>query len=128
MSIDYHNDVKTTRMTAVLDAIDAGGAIGTLELCTAAYAGMLVSIDLVRPCGVVLGDPAALEFSGVPLSGTAAATGTAAAARIKDSAGKIIVSGLTVGAVGSGANIEIDSVSISNGQVVNLTSGLLIHG
>jgi len=128
MPVDYHNDVKTERMADVLSAIDGGTEAGALEICTAAYATVLVSFDFSDPCGSVAGDPAALTFSGMPKSGTATAGGTGVVARIKDSTDKIILSGLTVGAIGSGANIEIDSVNISNGQTVNLTSGQLVHG
>lgn len=126
--MDYNNTIKTIRMTAVLDAIDAGLAAGTLEICTAAYAAVLLTFTFSYPCGAVAGDPAAVVFAGMPKQATGEAAGQAAAARIKDSTGSIVASDLTVGLVGSGANVEIDSLGIQAGQIVNLTSGQLVHG
>ena len=36
MAVTYSTAVKTARMTAVRDQIDAGGAAGKLEICSAA--------------------------------------------------------------------------------------------
>jgi hypothetical protein len=81
---------------------------------------------------ITLGKPSfseasqALTMLGVPVQDSSAAnTGTAAVARIKDGAGTVCVSGLTVG-VGSG-DIQLGSVAISSGEVVQITSGTLTH-
>lgn len=113
-------------MNSVVTAIDAGAGPGTLEICSAAYASILIIFTFDDPCGSVAGST--LTFSGTPKSTTAGASGTASIARMKDSNGNIIVSGLSVGTVGSGANIEIDSVTINNGQSITLSYATLMHG
>jgi len=61
----------------------------------------------------------------MPKSGVASGTGTAAAARFKDSTGTIVADGLTVGT--SGTDVIIDNVSIASGQTVNLNSATITH-
>ena len=65
----FHPDVVTGRMTAVRDAIDAGGAAGRLELCSANYGAVLASVTLGysgESTGVVNG--ASLTLAGFPRS------------------------------------------------------------
>lgn len=124
MAVQYSNALKDTRMAAVVTAIDAGVAAATLEICTAAYANVL--------CIITLNDPAfteaaqAITMNGVPKSGTAILTGAAALARIKESGGSVVVQGLTVGT--SGADMNLNSTSITSGQTVTITSGSITHG
>ena len=123
MGVVYASTLRTTRMTDVKTAIDAGAAAGYVEIGTASMASVLATITLADPCGTVSGD--VLTFT-MPKSDTSAdATGTAAAARIKDSDGNIVVSSLTVGT--SGTNIVLDSTSITAGQVVTLAAATLTH-
>ena len=123
MGVVYAAALRTTRITSVLTAIDAGAGAGTLEIGTAAMASVLATITLADPAGSVSGD--VLTFT-MPKSDTSADnTGTAAAARIKDSDGNIIVSGLTVG-TGS-ENIVLDSTSITTGQNVTINSATITH-
>lgn len=122
MAVNYSTALKTTRMTAVRDAIDAGAGAGTIEILTSANA-VLAVLTLSDPCGTVSG--ATLTFSTITQDSSADATGTAALARIKDSNGNIIVSGLTVGT--SGADINLNSTSITALQAVSMTSGSLTH-
>lgn len=123
MGVIYLASLRTTRMQAVADAIDAGAAAGTLEIGTAAMASVLATITLSDPCGSVSGDVLTLTF---PHSDTSADnTGTAAAARIKDSNGNVVVSGLTVGT--SGTNVVLDNTSITAGQTVTINSGTITH-
>lgn len=123
MAVTYSNTVKDNRMTQVLNAIDGGAGAGYIEICSSAYASVLATITLSDPCGSVASQALTLTM---PKSDTNAdATGTAAIARIKDSAGNIIVSGLTVGA-GSG-DINLSSVSITAGDTVTLNSAVITH-
>ena len=123
MAVSYSSTVKDNRMTQVLNAIDGGVAAGYIEICSAAYAAVLATIVLSDPCGSVA--TGVLTFT-MPKSDTNAdATGTAAIARIKDSVGNIIVSGLTVGA-GSG-DINLSSVAITIGDTVTLNSATITH-
>lgn len=124
MAVNYTTAVKTARMTAVRDQIDGGPAAGVLQIGTAGMAAVLAEFTLNDPCGTVAGD--VLTLSGFPKSDTSANnTGTAAAARIRDSTGADLVTGLTVGT--SGADIILDSVSITTGQTVTLNSATLTH-
>lgn len=122
-AVNYIASLKSTRMNAVISAIDANAAPATLEIGTTGMAATLVTITL--------GDPSFTESAGVitmmgvPKSGVATGSGTAAAARIKDGGGTTIVSGLTVST--SGADINLNSTSITSGQTVTLTSGTVTH-
>lgn len=111
-------------MAAVITAVDAGSGAGTLEICTASYAAVLATITLADPSFTESGG--VITMAGVPRSDTSADnTGTAAIARIKDSTGTIVISGLTVG-VGTG-DIQLNSVSIASGQSVSITAGTITH-
>lgn len=123
MAVTYPTSLKSTRMTAVRDAIDAGAGPGTIEIGTTGMASVLATLTLSDPSGNVANG--VLTFSAIA-NATAAATGTAAEARIKDSAGNVVISGLTVGT--SGANINLNSTSITAGGTVSLSSGTITHG
>lgn len=123
MGVIYLASLRTTRMTAVWTAVDAGSGPGVLEIGTAAMGTVLATIALTDPSGSVTGDVYTLTM---PHSDTSADnSGTAAAARIKDSAGNVVVSGLTVGT--SATNIVLDSVSITAGQTVTITAATITH-
>jgi hypothetical protein len=124
MAVTYRATLKTTRMQAVRDDIDSGVGAATLEIGTAGMATVLVSITLADPASTVAGS--ILTLAGMPKSGTAGNTGTAAAARIKESGGTVIVDGLTVGLAAT--DVIIDNTSINSGQTVNLTAGTITHG
>ena len=124
MPVNYVTAVKNTRMTAVLNAIDAGAGAGKINIYTAGYAALLVSIALADPSGTV--NAGALTLAGMPKSGTGAAAGNAAIARILDSDDTVVAEGLTVGT--SGTDIVIDNVNIAVGQNVNITAGIITHG
>lgn len=123
MAVNYNAAVKTARLNVVLAAIDVGTA-GTLEICSAAYASILATIPLLKPSFSVSGS--VMTLLGVPRSDVSADnTGTAALARIKDSAGTVIIDGLTVG-VGSG-EVQLGSLALSVGIAVNINSGTITH-
>lgn len=124
MAVTYTTAVKTARMTAVRDQIDAGSGPGVLQIGTAGMASVLAEIALSDPCGTITSG--VLGFSGFPKSDTSANnSGTAAAARIRDSNGTDVITGLTVGT--SGADIILDSVSITAGQTVTINSASITH-
>ena len=69
-----------------------------------------------------------MTFAGFPKSDTTADnSGTAAAARIRTAAsdGTDIITGLTVGT--SGADINLDSVTITAGQTITINSASITH-
>lgn len=123
MAVNYRASLKTARMNLVKDDIDVGVAAGYIEICSAAYASVLATITLSDPCGSVTGDVLTLTM---PKSDTSAdATGTAAVARIKESAGTTIVNNLTVGT--SGTDIVLTSLAITAGDTVTLSSATITH-
>ena len=127
MAVTYPTTVKNARMTAVRDQIDAGGAAGKLEICSAGYAAVLATIPLGysgASTGTVSGG--VLTLAGFPRSDAAAdASGTAAVARIRTSANADVITGLTVGT--SGSDINLDSVNITAGQQVTINSAAITH-
>lgn len=136
MPVNYLAAVKTNRLNVVNDAINsktyaAGtgtGSAGTLVIGTSALSGatgVLASITLQNPAATISGS--ALTIAGVPLTTVATGTGTAAVAELRNSAGTAIVSGLTVGTTGSGADVIISATAISSGQTVQLNSGVINH-
>jgi hypothetical protein len=125
MTVNYSNPVKQARMTAVRDQIDGGSGAGILEIGTAAMGTVLATITLDDPSGTVAG-AGVLTLSNFPRSDTSAdASGTAAAARIRDSNGNVVISGMTAGL--SGTDVILDSVSITSGQTVRINSVVFTH-
>ena len=123
MAVIYSTTAKTARLDAVAGVIDAGSGAGVLQIGTTAMGTVLATITLSDPCGTATSG--VLTFSGFPKSTTAVATGTAAAARIRDSAGNDVITGLTVGAAGSGADIILDTTSIDTNETVTLNSATI---
>lgn len=124
MAVTYSTAMKTKRMQAVADDIDEGAGAGTLEIGTAGMSTVLATFTLTEPCGTVSGDTLTFDFD-PDLSTTASATGTAAAAQIKDGGGTAVITGLTVGT--SGTDVILDSVSITTSQTVTMATGTLQH-
>jgi hypothetical protein len=124
MAVIYTTAVKNARMSAVVAQIDAGSTAGVLQIGTTGMASILAEIVLADPSGTVSGG--VLTFSGFPRSDTSANnTGTAAEARVRDSNGVDIITGLTVGT--SASDIILDNTSINSGQVVTITSASITH-
>lgn len=123
MAVNYSASLKDTRMIAVLNAIDAGVSAGYIEICTAAYGLVLATILLADPCGSE--GSGVLTFTMPRSDSSADATGTAAIARIKDSAGNIVVSGLSVGLAGT--DIILTSLLITAGDTVTINSATITH-
>src|SRR5262245_3931159 len=127
MAISYSQALQNSRMDAVISAFDAHASPATLEICTAAYASVLVTLTLSDPSFTRSGTKpnTLITMQGVPKSANAGATGTAAVARIKEGGGTVIADGLTVGT--SGADIILNSTSITSGQQVSITAGTITH-
>lgn len=137
MTVNYAASLKTNRLNLVLNALGsataptiptAGASAGSLVIGTSALSGatgVLATIPLPTTPATVAGS--VLTIAGVPLSAVATGVGTAALAELRDNAGTVIVSGLTVGAAGSGADIIINATSIAVGQTVQLNSGTITH-
>lgn len=119
MAVNYTTAVKTARITATRDEL----ANGTLEIGTSGMSTVLATFGLSASGGTISTDTWTLVFDASTVS--ASATGTAAAARIKDSGGTAEITGLTVGT--SGTDIVLDNTSITSGQDVSLTSATIQH-
>jgi hypothetical protein len=136
MSVAYNTAAKNARLAAGLIAavsgqsVDGGAGAGKLVIGTASMAAVLATIPLNKPSFTISAGAATLIVSPA-LSATAAASGTAAAAQIQDSAGNIIISGLTVGGTAEGTatgkDIVLAASTIAAGTTVNLTGGTIAH-
>lgn len=118
MAVTYAAAVKTARITATRDHF----ANGTLEILTAADA-VLATFGLDAAGGTISGSVWTLVFDASTVS--ASGTGTAAKAQVKTSGAAANLTGLTVGTTGS--DINLDSVSITSGQNVTLSSATITH-
>lgn len=118
MPVVYNTTTINDRLQAVIDNIDAGGSGGVLRIGTTGMVTRLASITLQNPCGTAGGG--VLSFSGLPLVGPITEnSGEAALATIEDSAGNIVVSGLTVG-LSSASDIVMSTTTISSNQAIAL--------
>jgi hypothetical protein len=135
MAVTYRTGLRTNRLNLVVNELGTAAAptiattgvsAGTLVIGTSALSGatgVLATIPLSTTPATVSGD--VLTLSGVPLSATASATGTAALAELRNNAGTVIVGGLTVGTTAT--NIIISNTAITSGQTVQVTSGTITH-
>lgn len=126
MAVTYSTALKNKRGSAVGVLIDGTDGLGRLELGPAGMGTILVSINLQYPSlsgSVTLG---VATFAGLPLTGTAQSVGTLGAARIVDSAGTVIVSGLSVSA--ANAEVIVDNTSVVTSQLVVISSMTITHG
>lgn len=133
MTISYVTALRTTRITAVKDAIDAGSGAGKFQLYTGSSPGvnnaatgtLLAELTLSDPCGTVTNG--VLTFSAITADSSANANGTAGYARIVTSA-SATVADLSVGATGSGADVILNNVNIVAGGEVSITSATITEG
>lgn len=121
--ITYNPAVKVARLQAVVDAIDAAAANGTVSI-SASDDTLLASLTLPKPCGVVAGGVLDFDFDPDVIT-TAVGNGTASKAIITDGDGTVVVSGLTVGTVGTDIILETDEVEIN--KIMSLSIGSLTH-
>lgn len=123
MSVNYNTPTLTARLQQVVAAIDGGGAAGRLRLLDSS-ANILSSFTLSVPSATVAGN--ILTFSGLSLiDPSAAASGAAVAARIENSNGTAIISGLTVSNI-AGADIVLSPTNnIVAGQAVAITAATI---
>jgi hypothetical protein len=137
MPINYITAVKSNRLSMGLlaasvtpaagQSVDANSGNGLLVIGTSSLSGatgVLITVTLQKPSFSISAGVATLL--GTPLSATASASGTAALAELRDSAGNTIVSGLTVGT--SGTDIIVNNTAIVNGESVSISSGTVTAG
>lgn len=94
MSVNYSVPLRTSRLQLVINAIDAGASNGFMRLLDIG-GNVLSSLQLSRPSATVANGVA--SFNGLALIDPAAAVGGSVAfARMDDSNGNIVISGLTL--------------------------------
>lgn len=127
MAIGLKTSIRTARAQLIVDAIDAGAA-GTLKLYTAPQpatgaavgaATLLGTLTFADPCGTVTNGT--LTFSAIVADTAADADGTATWARVADSTGTHVMD-MTVGLVGSGADIIMNNVVVVTGGEISITN------
>lgn len=132
MAVSYSTATRTARMNAVVTAIDAGSAAGTLKI----YAGsapanvgaslgaatLLATLTLSDPVGSVTNG--VLTFSAITQDSSADASGTPTFARIADSNGVDVIQ-VSAG-VGSG-DLNMGAATVA-GQPVQVTSFVITEG
>lgn len=135
MPVSYLAALRTERLNLIVNRLGTatgatipttGTVAGNLVIGTSALSGgtgVLATIPLSVTPATVTGD--VLTLSGVPLSATASASGTAAKAELRNNAGTVIVGGLTVGV--SASDVIISNTTITSGQTVQVTSGTITH-
>jgi len=125
VAVTYRASLRTARMQLVLDDIDSGAGPGTVEIGTAGFATVIAIFTLSDPSMSLAGDVlTALSMPKVTVGINGG--GVAAEGRIKNSTGTIILSGLTVGTVGTNLIIS-PSTTIADAQTVNLTALTITH-
>jgi hypothetical protein len=124
VSVNYNTTVLTSRLQQVINAIDAGPSNGFLRLLSL-VGNVLSSFQLSRPCAIAANGVA--TFQGMSLIDPSATGGGAARfARVEDSTGVVVISGLTVGGSGDVADILLTpSTTIAAGQTVAITSATI---
>jgi len=135
MALGLATALRNARLNLIRDAIDAGSGPGTLKIYTGtrpATGGALSGNTLLGT--LTFSDPGApnaadgvLTFSAITQDEAADASGTATWARVEDSDGTFVLD-LSVGATGSGADIELNTVSIVAGGPISITSATLTEG
>jgi hypothetical protein len=129
MALGLATALRTTRATAIRDAIDAGAAgllriyDGVRPATGGSATTLLAELTLSDPCGTVLNG--VLTFSAITQDSSANNTGTATWFRIVTSAAAFVLDG-SVGT--SGADLNLTTTSVTTGQPVQVTSLVFTEG
>jgi hypothetical protein len=124
MAVNWNTATKSARMQAALAKIDANASPATLEIGATGMTSVLLVFTLAKPSFTEASG--VLTCIGVPLTSTGILTGNAAAARLKDGAGTIVIDGLTAGL--TNADVILNDVSIVTNQGATLQSFVITHG
>lgn len=132
MALGFPTALRSSRATAIRDAIDAGAGAGKVRIYNAtrpATGGtattLLAELTLSDPSGTITNG--VLTFSAITSDSAADATGTAAWFRIVDSTNATVVDG-DVTATGGGGELQFASVTFTAGQQINITSFAITEG
>jgi hypothetical protein len=118
VTVTHPTAVRNTLADTVVDLIDAGAGPGTLEMQTSGD----VEVATLAFSDPAFGAASAGSASANAITADSSATGgTIAKARAKDSSGNEVFA-CSVTATGGGGDITLNSVIISAGQQVSLSS------
>lgn len=126
MAVVYSTAAKNARMNAVVGLIGASGTVTIGSSALAGATGVLAEVPLDNPSFTVANG--VMTVAGVPRTVDAVGTGVADKVEIRDGSGTTIISGLTIGLPGSGAEVIINALEISTGQTVQVMIGTITHG
>ncbi len=133
MAIGLLASIRNARLDLIKTAIDAGSGAGKLRIYNGSRpaTGGTVTTLLAELTFTDPSAPAAsggvLTFSAITSDTSADNTGTATWARAVDSANTFVCD-MSVGTVGSGADIEMNLVTIEAGGTVSVTSAVITEG
>lgn len=134
MTIGLNATLRNARLNLLRDALDAGTGPGTLKIYTGPRpaTGAAITTETLLATMTFSDSSAVDASSGVltfnPITGAnAVADGTAAWARAEDSEATFVMD-LSVGATGSGTDIELNTTSIVTGGPVSVTSATITAG
>jgi hypothetical protein len=114
-------DARNAACDAVVDLVDAGSGAGKLEIGTTGFASVLATVALADPAFGAAATGVATGASFPRSDSSADASGTAAEWRVRDSDDNTVMSG-TVSLSGGGGELILDSLSITVGQTVTISS------
>lgn len=120
MAVNYSQATLTARLQAIITRI---GTSGTLVLYASGVA--IATVTLSTPVGTA--SVGILDFSGAPITVTAAATGTIDRGVLYNGSGTVAINTLSVGIPLSNEDIEIsnglNSLYVTSGQQVSFLGG-----
>ena len=129
MTMAYTVAVKNARAQALANQIDASSSAGSLTIFTGvAPVGVgaittqtaLVAMPLQKPCSATISN-GVLTLANITEQ-MVQTTGQAAWARLKNGDG-VAIADMSVGLAGSGADIELPTISLIQGSYVRITAG-----
>jgi len=128
MSLGYSTAIRNARLDAITSAVGASGKLRIYDGTRPATGGAATTLLAELTCNATFAPAAAagvLTLNAITGDTAADATGTATWARIVTSGGTFCVD-CSVGT--SGADINLNTVSIVTGATVNVTSATITEG
>jgi len=134
MATGFATTLRTARAQAIVDAIDAGAAGGTIKIYdgTQPATGAAITTQTLGAtltfsgtCGTVT--DGVLTFSAITEDSSADASITATWARIADSNGTFVLD-TNVTATAGGGGIELNPVALTAGGAVAISGGTITEG
>lgn len=130
MAVRLSESLANALANAVDDAVNAGAAGGTIKIYTGtqpatadtAASGTLLATFTLSTTAFGAASSGTITLAGTPLTVAAVATGTAGWFRLADSDGNEVLDGSVST---SGAQINLNTTSITDGVNVSITSGTI---